>query len=382
MNDTIILTGRVKTTVDPKRKGIFKVEVGEKGSGHFEDVSYVSPYGSNTQGGFIAIPEEETEVLICSPHGSTGWYYMGTTFAPEQKDTEGGSTVPDSEVSPIERVEPDLYRAKGRPMKYSFKSPNGGGLSISEEFNDEYINRKTEITSTVNKKITLNDSPEIDSITIDSGNGSKIVLGNDPQSFTAGADARSIQVESAGPQKYINTESGTDIVVGNGGKDLNIINNAHGLLWGPLIDTGCVNLQSKYKDVNVFSKGFMGGIFLQCLNPLGINQKIVLETRGALGGDIILKTNGTIKLEAGIGIEMTAPVIKTQAATQTFTGANFDVASAGTVNIDGAAINLAGGFATPAPVVPTPTILTNSRRGVFGVTAYDFLPFPIIPVPY
>ena len=381
-NDTMILTGRVKTTVDPDRNGKMLVEVGEKDSGYFKHVSYVSPYGSNTEGAFVGIPEPETEVLICSPHGSKGWYYMGTTFTPEQKDTEGGSSVPDSDIKPLERVDPDIYKATGRPMKYCFKSPNGGGITISEEQNEEYINRRTEITSSLNKKITLNDSPEIDSITIDSGNGSKITLGSDPQSFGIGADARSVQIESAGPQKYINSESGTDIFVGHGGKDLNIINNAHGLLWGPLIDTGCINLQSKYKDVNVFSKGFMGGIFLQCLNPLGVNQKIVLETRGALAGDIILKTNGTIKLQAGLGIEMTAPVIKTQAATQTFTGANFDVAAAGIVNIDGTTVNLAGGLATPAPVIPTPTILTNSRRGVFGVTAYDFLPFPILPAPY
>ena len=379
-NDTIILAGRVKDTTDENRRGTFKVQVGGKESKQFYTVNYVSPYGSNTEGAFIAIPEPETEVLICSPHGSSGWYYMGTTFAPEQKDTQGGA-IPDSEVSPIERAEPHLYRATGRPMKYSFTSPHGGGITMSEEQNDEFINRKVEIASTVNKRITLNDSPEIDSITIDSGNGSKITLGNDPQSFITGPDARSVQIESTGPQKYLNSESGTDIVIENGGKELNLINNAHGLLWGPLVDAGNINLQSKYKDVNIFSKGFMGNIFLQCLNPLGVNQKIILETRGSLGGEIILKTNGTIKLQAGTAIEMVAPVIKTNAATQTFTGATFDVAAAGPVNIDGAVVNLAGGFASPATVFPTPDLFTNSKYGFLGLTAYDFIPFPLIPVP-
>ncbi len=84
-NDTMILTGRVKTTVDPDRNGKMLVEVGETDSGLFKHVSYVSPYGSNTEGAFVGIPEPETEILICSPHGSDGWYYMGTTFTPEQK---------------------------------------------------------------------------------------------------------------------------------------------------------------------------------------------------------------------------------------------------------------------------------------------------------
>ena len=373
------MIGEVKTTVDPSRSGIITVLVAEGKKKKKKFVKYVSPYGSNDEGAIIALPEPETQVLICSPQGSSEWYYMGTTFTPESKDSEGAK-IPDGDLKPIERVHPELYKARGRPMKYSFKSPQGAGITMHEDYNKEYFNKKVEITSGVNKKITLNDSPEVDAITIDSGNGSKITLSNDPQGMTG--DARSVQIESSGPQKYINKQSQTDIVVDNGGRDLNIINNAHGLLWGPLIDTGCVNLQSKYKDVNVFSKGFMGGIFLQCLNPLGINQKIVLETRGSLGGEIILKTNGTIKLEAGTSIEMTAPIIKQNSITQNSTTTKFDVFSAGPVNIDGSLINLAGGQAQADPVVPTPTILTNSRRGVFGVTAYDFLPFPIIPVPY
>jgi len=374
MSDTKIMIAEVKTTVDASRSGKITVLIGEKKE---LSVNYVSPYGSNTEGAFIALPEPGTQVLICSPEDSFSWYYIGTTFMPESKDSKGAK-IPDGELKPIERSQPELYKARGRPMKYSFKSPTGAGITMHEDYNKEYFNKKVEITSGVNKKITLNDSPEVDAITIDSGNGSKITLSNDPQGMTS--DAKAIQVESSGPQKYINKESQTDIVVDNGGRDLNIINNAHGLLWGPLVDTGCINLQSKYKDVNIFSKGHMGSIYLQCLNPLGLNQKIVLETRGVGGGDIILKTNGTIKLQAGVGIEMTAPVIKTQAGTQNATVANFNVASLGPVNIDGSIINLAGGAASPDPVIPT--FLTNSRYGFLGLTNYDFFPFPIIPAPY
>ena len=90
-------------------------------------------------------------------------------------------------------------------------------------------------------------------------------------------------------------------MVGAAGRELQLINNANGIPYQttPTVNSGNVNIQSKWKDVNVFTQAIEGRIFIECLNQLGVNQQIVIETNG-VGGGIIVKTNGTINMQAGI----------------------------------------------------------------------------------
>ena len=157
MNNQTISLAEVVDVGDATRNGSFQAVI-ESLNGIPRTVYYVSPYASNSEGAFVAIPQ---------------------------------------------------YRSRGVPMQMAFKSPQGAGLLMSEEYTPGpegvpgYINKKTVLTSSVNKKISLIDSPAIDSIILDSGNNSKITLSNDPKNLTLPAQA--IQVESAGPQKYLNT---------------------------------------------------------------------------------------------------------------------------------------------------------------------------------
>ena len=114
-------------------------------------------------------------------------------------------------------------------MKYTFQKSQGAGITMSDEYNLEFFITKAEITSGGAKKIMLTESPTIDSIILDSGNGSRITLTDDPKNQSMAA--RSIQVESVGPQKYI-TRNQDDIVVGQGGRELQVLNNANGVPWG------------------------------------------------------------------------------------------------------------------------------------------------------
>ena len=359
-----ISLAEVRSRVDPGRSGAFRAKVASEGNTE-QTVYYVSPYGSNAEGAFVAVPEVGTQILCCKAAGGTSWYYLGTTFAPEPGEVTG-SKIKDTKAMPLERVDPEMYKARGAPMKYTFKSPQGAGITMSDEYNPEFINKKTEITSGGAKKIMLTEAPTIDSIVLDSGNGSRITLTDDPKS--QGLPSRAIQVESVGPQKYINKESQTDIVVGKGGRELQLLNNANGYVWGDSAEAGNVNIQSKWKDVNVFTQAAQGKIFIECLNQDGTNQEIVIETNGSAGG-ITIKTKGTVNIAADSDMNIRAGGnlnIDCSSYSLNCRG-QMDVKAVGRVDIDGSQIHLAGDAARPtSPTIPNP----QSQYGNTGVTTY------------
>ena len=257
-------------------------------------------------------------------------------------------------------------------MQLTFKSPQGAGLLMSEEYTPGpegvpgYFNKKTVLTSSVNKKISLIDSPAIDSIILDSGNNSKITLSNDPKNLTLPAQA--IQVESAGPQKYLNTRSQTDIFVGENGRELQLINQGNGEIWGDGVVCGNVNIQSEKKDVNIFTNAAEGRIFIECINTSGSNQVIEIQTNGE-DGAIRIKTNGKVDISAkNIGINATDNIdIKAGGNISMESGGVTSIKAGGNVNADGAQVQLNGGFATPVhPEIGN----SESYYGNNGVTIY------------
>ena len=386
--ENITSIAQVTDNADGSLNGRFRAKIDFLG-GIEKDVNYVSPYASTSEGGFIAIPEPPTKVLVCSPNGSSDWYYIGATFDPEPGQPLG-SKVPDSVVYPLSRVDPNTYKARGIPMRMNFKSSTGAGLTISDEYNPKYINKKVELKSSVNKKVTLNDSPAIDSVLLESGNGARILLSDNPQNQSI--PARAIQVESVGPQKHINIESQTDIVVVDG-RELQLLNNSTGAKApaGAPNEAGNVNIQSKWKDVNVFSQAEQGRIFIQCLNENGSNQVIQIETKGS-GGAIRIKTGGNVEIEADAIAVQTNTLdlnatsqLNMQSPTINLNG-NVNaplVNSSFNGNLNGtAAYATTAGIAalgTPAPVIGAvplvPPVIPNigdseSYYGTTGVTTY------------
>jgi len=366
INDQSISLAEVGDRADGTLNGTFKAKIKSLGS-DYVDVNYVSPYASNSNGGFVAIPEEGVEILVCSPLGTNAWYYMGATFTPEPEQVTG-SKLPDAEAYPLARVDADNYKARGVPMRLSFKSVNGAGLTISEEYNPKFINRKTELTSTVNKKVTLNDSPGIDSIILDSGNGAKITLSDNPQNQSI--PARGVQIETVGPQKYLNIESQTDILVKDG-RELQLINQSTGAKApkGEPDKAGNVNIQSDRKDVNIFTKAEEGRIFIECINEGGSNQVIEIQTNGQ-DGYIRIKTNGKVDIDAkNIGINAADSInIKAGGAINIEAGKDLSLKSGGTVYADGKPnIRLnEGGSSSADPGIGN----TESYYGNDGVTTY------------
>lgn len=364
MNQVISLA-EVRDRSDVSRSGSFLARIFALGDEE-KRVQYVSPYASNGAGAFIGVPQVGTQILVCKPTTSDAWYYLGATFAPEPRQVDG-EAIADDTLHPIERANPNLYKARGEPMAVSFTGPGGGGLAVTEDYNPGFINKKTEIRSNINKKIVLHDAPAIDSIILDSGNGSKITVADNPQNNSVAA--RSIQVESVGPQKYINTESQTDILVRDG-RELQLLNHSTGVnaAEGEPDKAGNVNIQSKWKDVNVFTQADSGRIFIECVKGSGDNQLIQIETNGT-DGAIVIKTQGDISLEAGgdIGLKAGGEIMLESGSQFSIqSGAALEVDAVSVANIEAPTINLADGASPNTP----PSLAQESYYGNDGITTY------------
>lgn len=364
----MICVAEVRDTADLTRSGIIKVCIKTGGiiSEDLVNVYYVSPYGSNGFGAFVAVPEKGVEILICKPDKSNEWFYMGTTFRNEYKNTKNPVT-PDKTIPPISRPDSKLYSEFPKPERYIFKSPQGAGLTISENTSFRGMNKFVELKSGAGKpkRIKLDDTPSKDHILLDTGNDASIEITSAPE-LPSSKPSRAILVESQGPQKYINNGSQTDVVVTTGGRELQLLNTANGVLNGvpnwplpvrseggigavsPVKPSGNINIQSTYRDVNVFTKGKSGRIFIECLDQTGVNQQIVIETNG-VGGGIVIKTNGKISLEALQGIDMcTAGSINMSCTNYNLTCTNMNAVALALMNLDAPLINLA----PPIPIIP------------------------------
>lgn len=347
-----ISLAEVTNRFDPKRNHGFWAKITGEGE---EDkfINGTSPYLGGAGGGFVGhIPGIGVSILVVQPGNGGEWYYLSSTFKQESSMTAEG-TNPFSELPPAQRVVDvagESAAGTGIPNILAFQDDDGNGikfvrqkrarLTVEQERNQQYdeagypvsipdlgpslvqpaMNIKTEIYSSEGKKISLIDSPGIDAIIIDAGNKrgtSKITItGDSADAVSEGIIADMVQIETTGPQKFINSDSQTDIVVGNGGRELQILNNAAvpvgnkaTVEWGEDSGVNCgnVNIQSKWKDVNIFSLASGGSIFIECLDPSGNadGQVIEIQTNGT-NGHITIKTNGEVGIQAGGDINFKA----------------------------------------------------------------------------
>lgn len=360
---TEIRMAEVRARFDPNQAGVFYAGIDGISDGASLMINYVSPYGSAAKAGFIGVPEVGASILVCKPSGSNEWFYIGSTFLPEdKKQGEDTPTTP-----PFSRVDPKINKVSGVPAKVILHGNNGQGLEISDEQDGKTTNNiKTELTSSNGKKITMHDSPGIDAIKLDSGNNASITLTQNPQNPLK--SAASIEVDCNGPQLHVSRESDLEMKVLGGGRELNIQNNANGVAWGnfqhanPINPCGNVNIQSSYGDVNIMSKApIISRVFIETLDSAGGAQLIQLKTNGPTG-TIVLKTAGTLAIDAG--------EVAIQSAGNISMGCNgiFSVEALGgvaaqtpaNIDLEGATVNLAPGSAPTIPVEPIIAATTAS----------------------
>jgi hypothetical protein len=383
LEKTQIKTAEVRSRVDLSTRGVFLAKI--SGMEGLQTVYYVSPYGSGGTAGMIAVPELFTPILVCCPEGSDSWYYMGATFSPEltsSEDKENTST-------PFSRIDPGINKLAGVPAKVILQGNNGQALELSDENDQKTVNNvKAELRTGSGKKITMHDSPGIDSIKLDSGNNASITLTSNPQ-FVPGKDAQSIEIMSKGPQLLRSTGSDLEARVGSGGRELTVRNSANGVFWGnfqhvnPLNPCGNVNVQSDWGDVNIMSKSpLIGRIFLETTSPTGTQQLIQLQTN-APDGTIVLKclnpTAGkivldatTIDINAGVGglrLNSLGPLsIRGESAVI--------IDSLGPTNVNGSIVSLAGAppgtLGLPSLALPNSNLPAPIAKGILNLGDYAF----------
>ena len=367
---TEIRMAEVRARFDPNQAGVFYAGIDGISDGASLMINYVSPYGSAAKAGFIGVPEVGVSILVCKPSGSNEWFYIGSTFLPEdKKQGEDTPTTP-----PFSRVDPKINKVSGVPAKVILHGNNGQGLEISDEQDGETTNNiKTELASSNGKKITMHDSPGIDAIKLDSGNNASITLTQNPQNPLK--SAASIEVDCNGPQLHVSRESDLEMKVLGGGRELNIQNNANGVAWGnfqhanPINPCGNVNIQSSYGDVNIMSKApIISRVFIETLDSAGGAQLIQLKTNGPTG-TIVLKTAGTLAIDAG--------EVAIQSAGNISMGCNgiFSVEALGgvaaqtpaNIDLEGATVNLAPGS---APTIPVEPIIATTTASLLNTNDY------------
>jgi len=410
-----ISLAEVTDRLDPNRNHGFWAKISGEGE-QDKFIQGTSPYMGGAGGGFVGhIPGIGVTVLVVQPEAGGEWYYLSSTFKQEPRTTNEGINA-FSELPPAQRVVDvagESGAGVGIPHILAFQDDDGNGikfvrqkrarLTAEQALHQEYdefgnavsipdedpsivqpaMNIKTEIYSSAGKKISLIDSPGIDCIILDAGNKtgtSKITItGDSADAISQGIVADMVQIETTGPQKYINTDNQTDIVVGTGGRELQILNNAAVIAgqnatveWGEESGLLCgnVNIQSKWKDVNTLSLAQNGRIFIECLDPSGIanGQRIEIQTHGT-NGEIIIKTNGKVGIE-GENIDIKANTnINMKAGTDVNiqAGGQISLLAAGMVAVDGAPIQLNNGDSKPSNPVVNPV---GNSYGSRGITTY------------
>ena len=374
-NISLFSLGTIVTTANFDNNGTFWAVLDAMNNEAFP-IHYTSPYTSRTEGAIIAIPEEGSRVMVCSPQGRTDFFYVGSTFLPDDPQISNPETsekvVGDSRVSlePVQRVEPNLYRMQGKPMKLCMKGTRGSGIVISEEFEGPdpmQANIKTELVGQSGKKISIVDSPGVDSIILKNEFGDGIRISTHPKDM--GVCGQAITLQSRGPQQYINKESQTDIMIKDG-RDLNITNESTGYNRNPDEPDryGNINIKTKTNDVNIMSRKDEGRIFIQCIDPEGDNQVINIETKGGTSSVIRIKSTGKVEVISDGNMDLVSGgEINMRAAgnVNIESGGEISLKSSGNVNVDGSKTYLQTGTSNSSTDDVTQTYTSYYSQGVY-----------------
>jgi hypothetical protein len=288
-------------------------------------VTYTSPYWTKNEGGLLAYPQVGTEVLICKADNVDSYYYL--------------QSVVDNKS--IGLTSPNLRRAAGTPQKKVFMGERGSGLEIDDELGPSYMNLGVKLKSSTGKKIGINDSPSIDEISIENGLGDYLKMIAKPIGSLL-TKVRSFYIKMRYDIDIMSTNGKIELAALPDGGNINLMNSGGwpkilGVpIWNPL--KGNINLQTEHNDINLFTKGESGRIFIKCLNKTtGILNLINIET-STIGSRIKIKSAGNLDLEA-LG--------------------NLNIKATGLVNIEGAQIHL-----NSAPVITVPEFDSYLGLGV------------------
>jgi len=300
-----VLVAKVHKNADARETGIIKVLTGEEISQPL-DVYYTSPYAGRASHGMVAgIPEEGDEILIIKPNNSENWFYLGSLWQSQEYahlydteiPTEGPATNNPDEPRAKGKTFPDdkMYKHRGIPMRYFWKSPLGHKITLSDSQNNEERATYLQLASGKGKTITLDDSPGVDAIIMGNEHGGHIKVSTDGI-VGKGQGSESIQVECKGSILLQSNEDDITIKVLDG-KDINIINMSNGTKKDPNfpeVDNGSINIHSQYQNINLSVAAPDGEINIRAAGDTGVINVIAEGDNSNLN----LRSENTLSLSS------------------------------------------------------------------------------------
>ena len=372
-----IYKATIISTVDLSEEGRIMVFCDEISDDYFE-VTYVSPYYSDFQGGMIAIPAKGADILISKAVNSDDWYYLGSVVDRKRSYTPPKSGLlsrPDvGEISPhLSQVTPvmpeeGIYSSRNAPSKVILKSPLGNCLTLSDQNNKEFNNIRAELRTPSGKRLMMHDGNEVGAVMLQNEELDGIKIAS---KMSKHLPTRSIQIESSGDQAFRTKKGSMDLNITDG-QDISIYNKSNGTMSLSMMkhQTGNVNIKSKWRDINITCNNKVGGrIFVHAGEKIQLEattgeviihaaRKVTIASTEGIdmisGGDIKMSAAKNIDIVAGVG--MSCGSLGPQGISM--------VSPAGMVSVDAQKIHLNSGLALP--IVPILTLQLASS--VYALT--------------
>lgn len=389
-----ILVGIVVSNEDNTKSGKLRVSFPALDN-RVESVTFTSPYYRMNSGGMVAIPENDTQVLVFHNKnpgkGESSFYFHSCVISDMPRETNEDInkdyvSLRDNDTKAKIYANNPPFAAK--PVTQMFTNTAGAGLYIHRDFSTPTLSNNVTIKAESDSEVSVGPL----GVQIRNEEGDSINLaGSKGGDFYAD---RSLNISTRGPQEYKCTNSDINMRVLDGG-DINIENNSTGMmsfgtspgmmppptpLPGAYPWSGNIRLKSRYRNIDLAALGEFSDInIVTNLAKIKLNQttgSIDIFTNGPGGNIKMTSMLGNIELNApvgkvsvngGLGVDIGAPT----GPVNINGGPLVNVGATGPVTINsGASIDMKGmtitqngppvfayaGLATPVPLPPAPAL--------------------------
>lgn len=316
-----IYTAIVKDNTNDEQDGSFYAIVPALSKTKLEKITYTSPYYRSNTGGMIAIPEDETQILVLhneSPKDNESEWYFHSCIV-QTKVSDGEKLNPNYTTIKENDPKATTYGNNNKPTTQYFTNMAGAGMYIQRDKARSYLRNNVIIKSESGEEVNLGPL----GVQIMNNEGDSIVLnGTDSNDAYAG---RSLNITTKTSQQYLCLNSDINIRVKDGG-DINIENNSTGTM-SITPQHGNIRLKSRYKDITLTAGHFgnpkTGNIHIvtpqgkiRIDGQTGVIELFSLNNIKLNAPNIDINAASSLSLNAGVSVDIGADV------SATFNGGN------------------------------------------------------------
>jgi len=291
-----IIVGRVVDTKSRNNSGEFLAEFPVLDN-RVVTVTYTSPHYKVNAGGFIALPEEGTEILALyneNPNEGESTFYFHSCVVKDKRGSSGEKENDKFEPVRDNDSKATIYGSRDKPVTQAFTNTAGAGLFIHRDFSPSKISNNVTLKAETGAEVNVGAL----GVHIRNEHGDSLVITGEDNEYLA---ARSMSVETQGPQEYKCTNSDITMRVVEGG-DINIENNSTGVASFGDKWSGNVRVKSRNKNVELVGLGDESVVNI-------ITNKAKIQVDNNTGNISIYTDEGDLNFTSKTGsINMEAPL--------------------------------------------------------------------------